>query len=202
MKNTTKKRVVTGALIVALVALIGGASLAYFTDSQSKDNVFTVGDVSVALDEGAWDPTAEHVAEPGKTFEKAPNVTNDGTNAAYVRMNVTITDAAAFTAAAAAHSITDLTTIFGGFQDANWTRAAITPDTANDTLTYSYYFNGTLAAGSSTGALFTTVTVPASFTNDEMAALGSDFTITVQADAIQATGFTSEAQAFAAFDAA
>lgn len=52
-----------------------------------------------------------------------------------------------------------------------------------------------------TGALFTSVTVPAAFNNEEMAALGDDFTIDVTADAIQAEGFDTVTEAFAAFDA-
>lgn len=199
MKNSTKKRVLTGALVVALVALIGGASLAYFTDSESADNVFTVGDVNITLTEPNWDADAA-IADPGKAIAKDPTVTNVGSNAAWIRVNVTCTDAAAFTAAAAAHNITDLATIFGGFQDSAWTLAGTSADTAADTLTYSYYFNTALAPEASTGALFTSVTVPAAFTSAEMAALGNDFTITVQADAIQATGFDTPAAAFAAFD--
>ena len=51
-----KKKIVTVCLAAALMvtALIGG-SLAYFTDEDTKDNTFTVGNVDIVLDEPNWD---------------------------------------------------------------------------------------------------------------------------------------------------
>ena len=196
------------ACAALLVAATVGATLAYLTDQKSVTNTFTVGNVAIKLDEPAWNEEVAHVAVPGAEFDKDPTVTNIGANDAWVRVNVTLSDWSAFSTAAAAHSITDLTTVFGGFETSKWTLAD-TPavDTTNDTVTYSYYYNTKLTPTgetATTGALFTKVTIPGVFTEDEMAAInGNDktgFTITVTADAIQADGFTTPALAFAAFD--
>lgn len=197
-----KKKTIISLCLVAAIALlaIGGATLAYFTDNESATNVFTVGNIDIELTEPNWEEP--ETVLPGITYDKDPTVTNVGANDAWVRVNVTLSDYAAFKAAADAHQIADLTTVFAGFEDSKWTLAG-TPvvDTTADTVTYSYYYNTILAVDANTGALFTSVTVPAAFNNEEMAALGDDFTIDVTADAIQAEGFTTVAEAFAAFDA-
>lgn len=196
-----RKKVTSFALLIALVALlVGGVTMAFFTDSDEATNTFTVGDVDIELTEPGWEEP--ETTTPGVAYEKDPTVTNIGLNGAWVRVNVTMSDWTAFSAAAANHALTDLTTVFGGFEDSKWTLAgAPKVDSANDTVTYSYYYNAVLAKGASTGPLFTTVTVPAFFTSEEMKALGDDFTIKVTADAIQEEGFTAPAAAFGAFDA-
>lgn len=197
-----KKKTIISICLVAVIAVlaIGGATLAYFTDNESATNVFTVGNVDIKLTEPNWEEP--ETVLPGITYKKDPIVANIGANDAWVRVNVTLSDYAAFKAAADAHQITDLTTIFAGFDDSKWTLAGYpTVNTTADTVTYSYYYNSTLAVNANTGALFTSVTVPAAFTSEEMAALGENFTIKVSADAIQADGFTTVAGAFAAFDA-
>lgn len=197
----TKKRITAIALVAALIAiLVAGATIAYFTDREKATNTFTVGNVDITLTEPSWEEP--EITTPGVAYDKDPTVTNVGVNDAWVRVNVTLSDWTAFSSAAAKHNITDLTTVFGGFSASKWTLTG-TPkvDAAKDTVTYSYYYNTVLGAGENTGALFTTVTVPAVFTSEEMAALGDDFTIDVSSDAIQKEGFTTAAQAFAAFDA-
>lgn len=51
-----KKKIVTVCLTVCLaaVAVVGG-TLAYFTDTDEAENVFTVGNVSIDLTEPNWD---------------------------------------------------------------------------------------------------------------------------------------------------
>ena len=47
-----KKKITAIVLCVALLAIaVVGASLAYFTDKDAKDNVFTTGKVDITLDE-------------------------------------------------------------------------------------------------------------------------------------------------------
>ena len=197
-----KKKILSLALIVAIVAILSIGTLAYFTDSTEETvNTFTVGNVEIEIDEPSW--KEPETVEPGIAVDKDPLVKNTGKNDAWIRINVTLSDWAAFSAAGTAHGITDLTTVFGEFKDADWTLAG-TPvvDATADTITYSYYYNTVVEAdGGTTSALFTSVTVPAAFTSDEMEALGDDFTITVTADAIQADGLETVEAAFAAFDA-
>lgn len=103
-----KKKILSIALIVAMIAVIAAGSFAYFTDTDKADNVFTVGNVAITLNEqqrganglvdfvqskhlypivgsaqGAKDsygmPTAENYVD------KMVTVTNTGSEDAYVR---------------------------------------------------------------------------------------------------------------------
>ena len=206
-----KRRVLGISLIVALVAILAvGATLAYFTDSTGVvKNTFTMGNVEIKLDEKDNTKTDGSRTEtgnaytgvtPGVPVEKDPTVWNTGDNDAWVRVNVTVSKAAAWKTALTKHEITDLAAIFGGHDETKWTRAGITE--SGDTITYSYYYNTVVAAQTgSTGALFNTVTVPAAFDNDDVTSI-EGFELTITADAIQTDAtFTTAAQAFAAFDA-
>ena len=212
----TKKKIISICLAVCLIAIaVTGFSLAYFTDNDSKTNIFTVGNVDIELVEPSW--VEPETVLPGIEYAKDPTVNNIGTNDAYIRVNVTLTKANAFIAAAERHGITDLSSIFLGHDESKWTRETITEDKEADTITYSYYFNdvlpGTLAAlatpapsasdeiiPSSTGALFTSVKIPYQFTSEDMANI-REFEIIITADAIQAEGFADVEAAFTAFDA-
>lgn len=76
-----KKQVLAGALAASIAAVsIAGASLAYFTDAEEKDNVFTVGNVSIVLTEPQWDVKGALEARdmyPCEAVAKDPTVTND-----------------------------------------------------------------------------------------------------------------------------
>lgn len=210
-----KKKIVSLALVASLLALvIVGGTLAYFTDDESATNTFVVGNVNIELTEDTWDDNDNYNSgtkqledvQPGVTYTKNPTVTNTGINNAYVRVDVTLNKWTQFAAAANAYGITDLTTIFGGFVDANWVLTEETPavDAVNNTVTYSYYYiggadRGILASGEDTGALFTDVTIPKQFNNAQMQTLRPDFAITVTAHAIQADTFTSVEDAFDAY---
>ena len=193
-----KKKIISLCLVAALaVVAIAGTSLAYFTDKDAKTNTFTLGNVDIELTEKNWATPA--AAVPDVEYAKDPVVTNIGANDAWIRVDVTLSDAAAFTAAAARHQITDLATIFADHDETKWTLAG-TPvyDKETDTLTYSYYYNTVLSVDASTEPLFTSVTIPAVFDNDDMEAIGADFTIDVTAHAIQtADSYSTVAGAFA-----
>ena len=85
-----KKKLTAIFLCVALVAIaIVGASLAYFTDTKTATNTFTMGDVKIKLDEtNVNDPEGDRVASneynvyPGAVVTKDPIVHNVGQNAA------------------------------------------------------------------------------------------------------------------------
>ena len=111
-----KKKIISLCLVAALVVVaIAGTSLAYFTDKDAKTNTFTLGNVDIELNEENWEePIA---AVPDVKYDKDPVVTNIGENDAWIRVDVTLSDAAAFTAAAAKHQITDLATIFAGHDE-------------------------------------------------------------------------------------
>lgn len=73
---TTKKKILSVVLVIALVAIsVVGSSLAYFTDTtETKTNAFTLGDVDIALYEPDWDEKADHTLMPSKSFDKDPFV--------------------------------------------------------------------------------------------------------------------------------
>ncbi len=82
------KKVLLMCTAYALVAAIAiGGTLAYFTDRDSAANVFTVGDVSIELNE-KFEQGAELI--PGVKIEKEVTVTNTGDNDAWVWMTYAI----------------------------------------------------------------------------------------------------------------
>lgn len=90
-----KKKIVAMCATVALAAVaIAGGSLAYFTDTDSKENVFTVGNVDIALEE-IFDQNAKLL--PGTStenfVEKVVNVKNTGSENAYVRVHIAVPSA-------------------------------------------------------------------------------------------------------------
>lgn len=88
-----RKKTVAVAIVLALLLLIGGL-LAYFTDTDSKTNKFTLGEqkVEISVVETQWDALEDtdeegqpgygipDIAEdiiPGKTITKDPKIQND-----------------------------------------------------------------------------------------------------------------------------
>ncbi len=86
-----KKKLLSIALIVALVALVAGGTIAYFSDDDAKTNTFTVGNVDITLTEPNWDASGSQDAPevyPGEALAKDPTVTNVGANPCFVRVKV------------------------------------------------------------------------------------------------------------------
>ena len=85
-----KKKITAIFLCVALVAIaIVGASLAYFTDTKTVKNTFTVGNVKIDLTEPSWNANDAHSLMPGATFEKDPTITvAQGSQDAYVFLEI------------------------------------------------------------------------------------------------------------------
>ena len=85
-KNTVKIMTLAGILCLASV---GGVS-AYLTDYEKVSNEFTVGKVDIELKEPEWKPEQNKKIEPSKVIHKDPQITNTGTNDAFVYMEVSI----------------------------------------------------------------------------------------------------------------
>ena len=85
-KNTVKIMTLAGILCLASV---GGVS-AYLTDYEKVSNEFTVGNVDIELKEPEWKPEENKKIEPSKVIHKDPQITNSGTNDAFVYMEVSI----------------------------------------------------------------------------------------------------------------
>lgn len=98
MKNNTWKKYM-GITAITAVLLVGSVS-AYFTDQDEKTNTFTVGKVTIDLEEPEWDkkpdengndiPDEAENMTPNQTIEKDPQVKNSGTNDAFVYMTVEV----------------------------------------------------------------------------------------------------------------
>lgn len=197
-----KKRILSVALVLCLAGLLACGTLAYFQDRQTTRNVFTLtgqtsGDApspsdlfSIKLyetDENGNETTQGLEYErflPGDVLDKDPTVVCTGEYSAWVRVHVTLTDAAAWKTACEKHGITKLDAIFGGYDESKWTRYdAPVYDEDEDTLTYTFYLNEAMDQGDE-ATLFDTVTIPAPFDSEDMASLHR-FRILVTADAIQ-----------------
>lgn len=81
-----KKTILVAAIAVMLVAaLVVGGTLAYFTDTKSVTNTFTVGNVKIDLTETAWHDNDDHTLVPDKFYDKNPTITvKEGSQDAYV----------------------------------------------------------------------------------------------------------------------
>ena len=79
-----KKKIVSLALAVCLIAIAAVGTLAYFTDKDAKTNTFTTGKVDITLNETF---TQESKLLPGKDIEKSVKVTNNEEDA-YVRLHI------------------------------------------------------------------------------------------------------------------
>lgn len=199
-----KKKLTAIFLCVALVAIaIVGASLAYFTDTKTAANTFTLGNVKIALDEADINGGESRVTSnsytvmPGAECPKDPIVHNTGDNSAYIRGKVTVAD---WTAELAKYfdyqgELKDSLTLLVKSLNTGWTVESASAD-ANGNVTFVLKYADVLAKGASTPAMFNTVTIPTAIKN------GDDFgTITVVAEAIQSDSFNSWEKAFEAYDA-
>lgn len=92
-KNKMKAAILASALAGCLT--IGGIS-AYFTDADTKTNVFTVGKVAIELTEPSWEPPTD--ITPEQEMKKDPQVENTGINDAYIFVEVTVPYAEVVTA--------------------------------------------------------------------------------------------------------
>ncbi len=214
----TKKRFVAILLCMTLVALAAiGATFAYLTDTKSVNNTFTMGNVKITLDEtNVNDPTGDRVTSnaynvyPGAVVTKDPIVHNVGGNAAYIRATVNVSNwmnlCAAYYPDFGIHfpeaGYEKSLELLVGQLGEGWSVVGVT---IGDTFTDGAFgakfilkYDGALASGADTTAMFQTVTIPAGIDN---ANTDSFKEVKVVAQAIQADGFETWEDAFAAFDA-
>lgn len=211
-----KKKILALSMCIALAAIaIVGASLAYFTDTKTATNTFTMGNVQIKLDEtDVKNPEGDRVASnaydvyPGAVVTKDPIVHNVGQNAAYIRATINVENWMNMCAA----YFPDFKTHYPeqGYEQSlmllvdalgeGWSIVGVTTGTpfemGNFSAKFILKYDGTLASGADTTAMFNQVKIPAAIEN------GQTFgTITVKAEAIQADGFDTWDAAFTAFDA-
>lgn len=94
----SKKKIISLCLVVCLLATAIGGTLAYFTDTDSEKNTFTVGNVDIEVSEtnkiNGVDVTGNAFTNvmPGTKITKTPVVTNNSSEDAYVRVVVRATN--------------------------------------------------------------------------------------------------------------
>lgn len=222
-----KKKIVTCCLVAALLVIgVIGASLAYFTDKDAKDNVFTTGNVDISLQENfeqnskllpATGSAQNGTLENGVTKEIM--VKNElKSEDAYVRVHIaipSILDDGASTFDAknnVLHFNYDSDSIGAGKWD--WSRTSGAPyqgdwnfyTTTIDDIDYNVYvvtYGTALKAGETTPEkAMHQVYLDSKVTNADITkikeALGDNWEIKVVAEGAQAAGF---ADAYAALNA-
>ena len=215
----TKKRFVAILLCMTLVALAAiGATFAYLTDTKSVNNTFTMGNVKITLDEtDIKNPNGDRVTSneynvyPGAVVTKDPIVHNTGKNAAYIRATVNVSNW--MNLCAAYYPDFGISYPNAGYEQSllrlvgdlgeGWSIVGVT---TGDTFIYGEQFDakfilkydGELAAGDNTTAMFQTVTIPAGIDNVNTEGFNE---VKVVAQAIQADGFDTWEKAFEAYDA-
>jgi len=183
-----KKKIISICLVICLLAVaIVGGTLAYFTDTDEADNVFTVGNIDIELHEknraGVTDEAYREWLEsetimPGETMDKIVWVKNVGKEPAYVRVTITVpADMTPVWNTASGWSISNPS-------EGKWVCTSTEP----------------LAAGAETPELLTGVTLKSEVTD---ASTADTYNVNVYVDAIQAASFeNNSAAAYAALDGA
>ena len=212
MKTAKKAMLMTLCAIILVVATVFG-TMAYLTSTDEVVNTFTVGNVAIKLDEAPVDgngkaTTGDRVKAnsykllPGHVYDKDPTVTLlAGSETSYVKMTVTFSKANELDAIFAPDGA-NLTSIFNGYDAANWIAKGNTKDADANTRTYEFWYKeavGAPTADVALDALFDSITVPGSITKEQLANI-EGMTITVNAYAIQADGFADADAAWKAFE--
>jgi len=186
-----KKRTIIAAIVLSLVLVVGGA-IAYFTDTDTETNEFTLGNVSIDLQEPNWVAANAQNILPGATVAKDPQILNDGASPAYVFLKIT-------------EPCYNNATIFDFTVNSAWT-AVGTARTCSSGTAVTVYGYGTastmtsLAANATTPALFQNVTLKSTLDETAVSSFSSGADITVDAYGIQADNVTgTPAQIFGNF---
>lgn len=212
MKTKRKALLLTFCAVLLVVASVLG-TIAYLTANDTVTNTFTVGQVAINLDEAKVTEDGKAVTPdervkansykllPGHTYTKDPTVTVlSGSESSYIKMTVTFNKANELDAIFAPNGA-NLTSIFKGYDSDYWIAKGNTENTDANTRTYEFWYKDAVGAPTADvklKALFDSITVPSTINNDQLKTIAG-MTITVNAYAIQADGFTTAEEAWAAF---
>ena len=195
------------AVLISFIAI--GVTTAYLTSTDDNVNVFTVGKVSITLDETEVDELGNKISDkrvndnkyhlmPGYTYTKDPTVTiKKGSNDSYIRILITM------------NKNIELKAIYG--EDftpndiySNWGENWEYIDkkiTEENVYEYEYRYknvvNG-LDGDKKLEPLFEKFTIPGKTTISELESL-KDLKVKIKAQAIQASGFENAEEAWDSF---
>lgn len=218
-----KKRILTVALVIALLATCFAGTVAYLTDTDEQVNTFTTGNVQIKLDEvvpvkntttGNLDAGTTRTENdqddyklfPAMTVAKDPTITvEEGSEDAWIAAKITVVGDLYSLIGVENYDNIDITKLASGGlmsetakQVTGWkglsmvyeTDSAVVyqvADKASNTWTL-YVFVKTVKSEENTVTLFTTLTIPEEYDNEQMAKL-NNMKISVDAYAVQANGF-------------
>ena len=209
-----KKKLFSLALAVIMIAILSFGTLAWFSDDDSVTNNFYIAssddtDPDDIFSVDVWENTPDGDKDqdgyeykdvlPGDVLKKEVSVENTGYYDQYVRVTVTVSDAAAWMEVLKANGAAPkLEQIVEGYDpNANvWVGTSREVDAENDTLVYTLYYRNILLGDqesiydnggvhSDVVQVFTAVKIPASMTVEQAAKFESNFQITVKAEAVQ-----------------
>lgn len=210
-----KKKVFVVALAISLVAILSMGTLAWFTASQSIENIFQVSttddnqtpDFSILLYENIVDPDTGKMIDTngddtideldtttvGNTYTSlAPNDLLDknptvvNTGAYDQYIRVTVTLNDADKWVPLLNKYQlTIDDVIVGYEDVNWRSEVVDEDYTDGVVVNQYYFEGKLLPDAS-ATLFTGIKIPEVFTIEDVKEFAGEFNMTIVADAIQA----------------
>lgn len=159
-----KRNIMLGSAVLLAVLLVVGGTMAWFTaTAEPVVNSFKAGTVAIKINDTFNTELAQNV-NPGDKYDKVVSVTNEGSKRAYIRVK--------------------LTPLFSGQQD---TSVVTYPTLANWVLHtdgWYYYKNIVLPQADTSNLIEKVLFAGAAMGNGYQ---GATFTLTVEAEAIQAT---------------
>ncbi len=191
-----KKRSLVIVAAIAAVMMIGGAS-AYFTSTDSADNTWTVGTVTIDLHEDEYD-AAEDEREgitPNMDLTKDPVITNTGDNPAYVFVQFSVPKANVKVASQDGATVSqELQELFDFTINSGWSRVSAIEGDVSNTYIYAYGSEAecqVLAPEASTPVLFKDSKITFKNIVEGQGLEGTTLEIPVEAYGIQTTDITA-----------
>lgn len=169
MRRNNKKRIFAAASVLAIILAAGG-SIAYFTSADTAHNVISAGTVEIEMHE--YGPDGEPFediegAMPGVSYDKTVEIENVGGGEAWIRARTVNAIILVSEEEGDAGRLVSL-----DFNDSAWTEGT----------DGWWYYNTALAAGETTDALFTQVTLGSDMSNEYQ---NCTVTVDVSAQAVQ-----------------
>lgn len=199
-----KKKLLSLALVVIMVAILSFSTLAWFNDSDSVTNEFYVADSNDTSPDDIFSVDvyekvpvdAEHPdgkedgglkfenVVPGQVLAKAPVVENTGRYAQWVKLTITFSSTTAWNALVddPQKGPIHLLTLASDF-DTNWKGESFVR--GEDTIVYTYYLKEALQPGATVN-VFTAVNIPTSLDQSDFFGIKDEaITLDIKAEAIQ-----------------
>lgn len=168
-----KKKIMTVALAVALIAILACGTLAYFTADDAAQNKISIGNVAIELQEPSWVEEDAEKAYPTQVIPKDPQVENTGANACFIRVKVEGLDCL-IDAELSENEVGLMFDEADGYNTSDW---ALKGD--------YYYYLEIVEPGDTTTALFDSIVIPADTVNGDPSVI---YSIDISAEAVQAQG--------------